>query len=73
MIRSWAIMDIAGTGVTLRQLQILRDVVRTGSERAAAKVLDISQPAVSQQLKQLETLLGVQLFVRDKGRLVPTA
>lgn len=66
-------MDIAGTGVTLRQLQILRDVVRTGSERAAAKVLDISQPAVSQQLKQLETLLGVQLFVRDKGRLVPTA
>ena len=66
-------VEIAKTGVTLRQLQILREVVRTGSERAAAKVLDITQPAVSQQIKQLETLLGVQLFVRDKGRLAPTA
>lgn len=66
-------VEIAGTGITLRQLQILREVVRTGSERAAAKVLAISQPAVSQQVKQLESLLGVQLFVRDKGRLVATA
>lgn len=66
-------VEIAGTGVTLRQLQILREVVRTGSERAAAKALDITQPAVSQQIKQLETLLGMQLFMRDKGRLVPTA
>ncbi|UDF32404.1 UNVERIFIED_ORG: LysR family transcriptional regulator (plasmid) [Roseateles sp. XES5] len=66
-------VEIAQTGVTLRQLQILREVVRTGSERAAAKSLRITQPAVSQQIKQLETLLGVHLFIRDKGRLVPTA
>ncbi|WP_083338353.1 LysR family transcriptional regulator [Ensifer sp. LCM 4579] len=66
-------VEIAKTGVTLRQLQILREVVRAGSERAAAKALDITQPAVSQQIKQLEALLAVQLFVRDKGRLVPTA
>ncbi|TBF87924.1 LysR family transcriptional regulator [Rhizobium leguminosarum] len=66
-------VEIAKTGVTLRQLQILREVVRTGSERAAAKALEITQPAVSQQIKQLEALLGVQLFVRDKGRLLPTA
>lgn len=66
-------VEIANTGITLRQLQILREVVRTDSERAAAKALDISQPAVSQQIKQLERLLGVQLFVRDKGRLLPTA
>lgn len=66
-------VEIANTGITLRQLQILREVVRTDSERAAAKALDISQPAVSQQVKQLERLLGVQLFMRDKARLVPTA
>lgn len=66
-------VEIAKTGITLRQLQILREVVRMGSERTAAKALDITQPAVSQQIKQLEGLLGLQLFVRDKGRLLPTA
>lgn len=40
---------------------------------AAAKELSISQPAVSQALKQLESTLGVRLFVRaSKGiRLTP--
>lgn len=66
-------VEIAKTGITLRHLQVLREVVRTGSERAAAKMLDVTQPAVSQQIKQLEGLLGVQLFMRDRGRLVPTA
>ncbi|MDH7809948.1 MULTISPECIES: LysR family transcriptional regulator [Rhizobium/Agrobacterium group] len=66
-------VEIAGTGITLRHLQILREVIRARSERAAAAVLGITQPAVSQQLKQLEALLAVQLFVRDKGRLLPTA
>ncbi|RVD30986.1 LysR family transcriptional regulator [Mesorhizobium sp. M4B.F.Ca.ET.017.02.2.1] len=66
-------VEISKTGITLRQLQILREVVRSGSERAAAKALEITQPAVSQQIRILEGLLGVQLFVRDKGRLLPTA
>ncbi|PRH84753.1 LysR family transcriptional regulator [Labrys okinawensis] len=66
-------VEISKTGITLRQLQILREVVRSGSERSAAKALGITQPAVSQQVRILEGLLGVQLFVRDKGRLVPTA
>ncbi|RAZ82972.1 LysR family transcriptional regulator [Mesorhizobium hawassense] len=65
-------VEISKTGITLRQLQILREVVRSGSERAAAKALEITQPAVSQQIRILEGLLGVQLFVRDKGRLLPT-
>lgn len=60
------------TGVTLRQLQIFREVLRTGSERLAAKVLKITQPAVSQQIRQLEVEVGFALFGRENNRLAPT-
>ncbi|ENN85585.1 transcriptional regulator, LysR family [Rhizobium freirei PRF 81] len=60
------------TGVTLRQLQIFREVLRTGSERLAAKILKITQPAVSQQIRQLEVEVGLSLFARENSRLVPT-
>lgn len=43
-------------------------VAREGSLTLAARELNISQPAVSQSMKQLETQLGVQLFYRvSKG------
>ena len=59
-------------GVTLRQLQIFREVLRTGSERLAAKNLKITQPAVSQQIRQLEGEVGLGLFARENNRLVAT-
>ncbi|WP_064710632.1 LysR family transcriptional regulator [Rhizobium bangladeshense] len=62
----------ATTGVTLRQLQIFREVLRAGSERLAAKILKITQPAVSQQVRQLEAEVGFPLFARENNRLVPT-
>ncbi|MDE1993222.1 MAG: LysR family transcriptional regulator [Rhizobiaceae bacterium] len=64
--------DLASADVKLRQLQILREVLRSGSERYAARLLKISQPAVSQQIKQLEAALGLKLFLREKNRLIPT-
>jgi DNA-binding transcriptional LysR family regulator len=67
------LVEIANTGVTLRQLQIFREVVRLGSERQAAKVLRVTQSAVSQQVAQLETALTVPLFRREGNRLVATA
>lgn len=37
--------------------------------RRAAEKLFISQPGLSTQIKQMETLLGVELFVRDKKKV----
>ena len=64
--------DQPSADVKLRQLQILREVLRTGSARYAARLLKVSQPAVSQHIKQLEATLGFPLFLREKNRLVPT-
>lgn len=53
----------------LKLLQVFVSVVKTGSISAAARQLNFSQPAVSQQVKNLERDLGAQLFIRESGRL----
>lgn len=47
-----------------RLLDIFLEVVKSGSFSAAARKLNYSQPAVSQQVQTLERELGVQLFLR---------
>jgi len=54
----------------LRQLRIFREVLRLGSTRRAAAALGISQPAVSQQIKQLENALDLALFERTSNRII---
>jgi DNA-binding transcriptional LysR family regulator len=44
-------------------------VVETGSVTGAAALLNLTQAAVSQQLKRLEDLFGVELFERHHKRL----
>lgn len=56
----------------LRQIEMLQAIVSTGSVTAAAKLLNVSQPAVSKMLAHTEQQLGFPLFVRDGGRLRPT-
>lgn len=48
--------------ITLRQLEIFRAVARCGSFSAASAEVHLTQPAVSMQIKQLESMLGVPLF-----------
>lgn len=48
----------------LEYYKVFYYVAKTGSVTGAAKQLSISQPAVSQALKQLETSLGTDLFYR---------
>ena len=58
---------------SLRELEVFRATVATGSTTHAAQRLGISQPAVSRALAQLEQRLGVMMFIRQSGRLTPTA
>ena len=55
-----------------RQVEIFRAVMRAGGASAAARLLGLSQPLVSQQLAGLERAIDVQLFERKRGRLVAT-
>ena len=58
--------------VNLRQIEVFRAVMTTGSISGAAKLLFVSQPAVSRLLSHTEQRLGFMLFERIKGRLYPT-
>lgn len=58
--------------LNLRQLEAFRAVTMTGTTTQAAQALNVSQPAISRLIKDLETQLGVSLFVRRHGRLHPT-
>lgn len=54
------------------EIETFRALMRAGSTRKAAALLQVTQPAVSQSLKRLETQAGLRLFQRTGGRLVPT-
>ncbi|SAK95857.1 LysR family transcriptional regulator [Caballeronia hypogeia] len=57
----------------LRQMEAFRAVMLTGSMNGAARLLYISQPAVSRLIAHTEQTLGLRLFDRDRGKLTPTA
>ncbi|HEX3915091.1 MAG TPA: LysR family transcriptional regulator [Steroidobacteraceae bacterium] len=56
--------------LSLRQLQIFRAIALSGSTTAAALSVPLSQSAASAALKELERLLGAQLFDRIGKRLL---
>ena len=56
----------------LRQLAHFASVVEHGSLGQAAKVLNISEPALSKSLRRLEESLGVPLLDRNSRGMTPT-
>jgi DNA-binding transcriptional LysR family regulator len=57
----------------LRHIEVFNAVMLTGSVSAAARMINVTQPAVSRTLQHAELQLGFPLFQRAGGRLVPTA
>lgn len=57
--------------MNLKHIEVFKTIMDTGSTIAAAAQLGLSQSAVSRQLAAFEEEIGRELFLRDKGRLIP--
>jgi DNA-binding transcriptional LysR family regulator len=58
--------------LSLRQIEVFRAVMVSGSINGASQMLRVSQPSLSRVVKRTEDVLGFTLFERVKGRLIPT-
>ena len=54
------------------EIETFRALMRSGTTGKAAALLGVTQPAISQSLKRLESQAGLGLFQRSGGRLLPT-
>jgi DNA-binding transcriptional LysR family regulator len=59
--------------MNIKQMEVLRAVMNTGSITGAAALLHVTPPGVSRMMKHLQLRLGVPLFEKLGNRLVPTA
>ena len=57
----------------LKQLRVLRAIADTGSFHGAATKLHLTQPAISHQVKSLESELGEALVIRSRPRVALSA
>ena len=58
--------------MNLQQLEYALTLEKTGSFTRAAQVLNMTQPALSLQIKNLENEIGIALFDRSKVKIEPT-
>lgn len=58
--------------LTLRQIEVVRAIMITGTIAGAAKLLNVSAPGISRLMKHTERTLRLKLFERRHGRYVPT-
>ncbi len=56
----------------LRHIEVFHAIIVTGTVSGAARVLNVSQPAVTKILQHAEDQIGLTLFQRIRGRLHPT-
>ncbi|WP_311194110.1 LysR family transcriptional regulator, partial [Escherichia coli] len=50
----------------LQQIKFFNEIVLCGSLRSAARKMNISQPALSRTIKELENVLGCNLLIRTR-------
>jgi DNA-binding transcriptional LysR family regulator len=58
--------------INIRHIEAFRMLMTMGTVSQAAKLLGISQPALSQMIQALERDTEITLFERQRGRLIPT-
>ena len=58
--------------MTLQQLKYALTIADCGSMNEAAKQLFISQPSLSETMKELETEIGLDIFLRSNRGIVIT-
>jgi LysR family transcriptional regulator, regulator for metE and metH len=58
--------------IEVRHLQMISAIVESGSMTNAANKLFLTQPSLSHQLKEIESRLGVNLFLRVNKKLLLT-
>jgi LysR family transcriptional regulator, regulator of abg operon len=59
-------------GLRFKHLRLLQALVEGGSLRSAATTMNLTQPALSRMLSDIETSFGAQLFERSSRGLTPT-
>lgn len=64
--------DQTRPALTLRQIEVIRAILITGTIAGAAKLLHVSAPGISRLMKYTEKSLKLRLFERRAGRYVPT-
>ena len=57
--------------LNLRQIEAFRAVYQTGGMTAAGNLMNITQPAVSRLIRDLEAETGLSLFVREGVSIAP--
>ncbi len=58
---------------TTKHLRIVAEIAKSGKISSAANALGVTGPAVTLQLQQLEAMIGLPLFERDRRQMRPTA
>ncbi len=58
--------------LTLRQIEVIRAIMVTGTVGGAARLLNVSSPGISRVMKHAESTLGLKLFSRRHGRYAPS-
>ncbi|MCR5295764.1 MAG: LysR family transcriptional regulator [Lachnospiraceae bacterium] len=58
--------------MNIRQMKYCLEIHRAGSLQKAAQNLNLSQPALTQQLQRIEKELKVRIFNRDARPIAPT-
>lgn len=58
--------------ITLDHIRLVKEIIEEGTLTVAAEKLNISQPALSHQLKELEDKIGEKVFLRVNKKLIPS-